>query len=191
AMVCFINGLPSKENYRRFNVKTVTGIDDFATMREVVFRRYKRLTEAGDPLPDLVVIDGGKGQLNAALESLQQLGLTGKMTVVGLAKNKEEIFFPGDRDSIELPWSSDALNLIRQVRDEVHRFGIQFHRNQRSKGTFKNELEDIPGIGKKTAELLLTTFSSVKKIKALPKESLENLIGPAKAALLMDYFSKG
>jgi excinuclease ABC subunit C len=191
AMVCFINGLPSKENYRRFNVKTVTGIDDFATMREVVYRRYKRLTEAGDPLPDLVVIDGGKGQLNAALESLQQLGLSGKMTVVGLAKNKEEIFFPGDRDSIELPWSSDALNLIRQVRDEVHRFGIQFHRNQRSKGTFKNELEEIPGIGKKTAELLLTTFSSVKKIKALPKETLENLIGPAKAALLMNHFSKG
>jgi excinuclease ABC subunit C len=191
AMVCFINGLPSKENYRRYNVKTVTGIDDFATMREVVYRRYKRLTEAGDPLPNLVVIDGGKGQLNAALESLQQLGLSGKMTVVGLAKNKEEIFFPGDRDSIELPWSSDALNLIRQVRDEVHRFGIQFHRNQRSKGTFKNELEEIPGIGKKTAELLLTTFSSVKKIKALPKETLENLIGPAKAALLMNHFSKG
>ncbi len=191
AMVCFIYGLPAKENYRHFNVKTVTGIDDFATMREVVHRRYKRLVESQSPLPNLIIIDGGKGQLNAALESLESLGLKGKMTVIGLAKNQEEIFFPGDKNSIQLPWTSDALRLIRQIRDEVHRFGIQFHRKQRSKGTFKNELEDIPGIGKKTAELLLSTFSSVKKIKELPKVTLESLIGPAKAALVLEYFNKG
>lgn len=191
AMVCFMHGIPDKQHYRHFNVKTVTGIDDFATMREVVYRRYKRLTLSQSPLPNLIIIDGGKGQLNAALESLESLGLKGKMTVIGLAKNQEEIFFPGDSNSIQLPWTSDALRLIRQIRDEVHRFGIQFHRKQRSKGTFKNELEDIPGIGKKTAELLLSTFSSVKKIKELPKASLESLIGPAKAALVLDHFSKG
>jgi excinuclease ABC subunit C len=191
AMVCFKNGSPAKDHYRRFNVKTVTGIDDFATMKEVVSRRYKRLYESGESLPDLIVIDGGKGQLNAALESLEELGLTGKMTVIGLAKNKEEIFFPGDRNSIQLPWNSDALRLIRQIRDEVHRFGIQFHRNQRSKGTFKNELEEIPGIGKKTAELLLSTFSSVKKIRELPKEKLENLLGRSKAEIVWNYFNKG
>jgi len=191
AMVCFKSGWPAKDHYRRFNVKTVTGIDDFATMKEVVYRRYKRLHDSGESLPDLIVIDGGKGQLNAALESLEELGITGKMTVIGLAKNKEEIFFPGDRNSIQLPWNSDALRLIRQIRDEVHRFGIQFHRNQRSKGTFKNELEEIPGIGKKTAELLLSTFSSVKKIRELPKEMLENLLGSSKAEIVWNYFNKG
>lgn len=191
AMVCFINGWPAKEHYRRFNVKTVTGIDDFATMKEVVYRRYKRQLDSSADLPDLIIIDGGKGQLNAALESLHSLGLSGKMTVIGLAKNKEEIFFPGDRNSIQLPWNSEALKLIRQIRDEVHRFGIQFHRQQRSKGTFKNELEGIPGIGKKTAELLLATFSSVKKVKEVPLESLENLIGRSKASLVKGYFSNG
>ena len=150
AMVCFKNGVPSKNDYRRFNVKTVEGINDFATMKEVVYRRYKRLKESGEPFPQLVIIDGGKGQLGAAMDAFRSLDLIGTTTVVGLAKNEEEIFFPGDKASIKLPWDSDSLKLVRRIRDEVHRFGITFHRNQRSKGTFKNELEQIPGIGKAT-----------------------------------------
>nr|MDQ6890986.1 excinuclease ABC subunit UvrC [Bacteroidota bacterium] len=148
AMVCFKNGLPDKNNYRRFNVKTVQGINDFATMKEVIFRRYKRLVLENEPLPQLIIIDGGKGQLNAAVESLNELEQQGKISIVGLAKNEEEIFFPGDLQSIKLPWNSESLKLIRRIRDEVHRFGINFHRNQRSRGTFVNELEQIKGIGK-------------------------------------------
>jgi excinuclease ABC subunit C len=140
AMVCFKNGEPSKKDYRHFNIKTVTGINDFASMTEVVYRRYARLLAEEKPLPNLVIIDGGKGQLSAALESIEKLELKGKMTLVGLAKNKEEIFFAGDTSSLELPWDSESLKLIRRIRDEVHRFGITFHRNQRSRGTFKNEL---------------------------------------------------
>ena len=129
AMVCFKNGLPSKNDYRKFNVKTVEGINDFATMAEVVYRRYKRLIEEKEPLPQLIIIDGGKGQLSAAMESINKVGLNSKTTVVGLAKNEEEIFFPGDKQSIKLPWDSESLKLIRRIRDEVHRFGITFHRN--------------------------------------------------------------
>ncbi|MBS1973277.1 MAG: excinuclease ABC subunit C, partial [Bacteroidetes bacterium] len=141
AMVCFKNGVASKKDYRHFNVKTVKGINDFATMKEVVLRRYKRLLEENQPLPELVIIDGGKGQLSAAMESIDELKLAGKMTVVGLAKNEEEIFFPGDSESIKLPFNSEGLKLIRMIRDEVHRFGITFHRKKRSQGTFINELE--------------------------------------------------
>ncbi|OZA63783.1 MAG: excinuclease ABC subunit C [Sphingobacteriia bacterium 39-36-14] len=150
AMVCFKNGIPSKNDYRRFNVKTVEGINDFATMKEVVYRRYKRLKEEALPFPQLVIIDGGKGQLSSAMEAFKELNIVGVTTVVGLAKNEEEIFFPGDSESFKLPMSSDSLKLVRRIRDEVHRFGITFHRNQRSKGTFKNELEQVPGIGKAT-----------------------------------------
>ncbi len=150
AMVLFKNGIESKKDYRHFNVKTVKGINDFATMKEVVFRRYKRLLDEQKPLPQLVIIDGGKGQLSAAMESIEQLNLIGQMTVVGLAKNEEEIFFPGDNESIKLPYNSEGLKLIRRIRDEVHRFGITFHRQKRSKGTFTNELEEIKGIGKNT-----------------------------------------
>jgi excinuclease ABC subunit C len=146
AMVYFKNGLPDKNEYRRFNIKTVSGINDFASMKEVVSRRYKRLLKDEIPLPQLIIIDGGKGQLSAALEGLEEIGMMGKTTVVGLAKNEEEIFFPGDKESIKLPWDSESLKLIRRVRDEVHRFGITFHRNQRSRGTFVNELEMIKGI---------------------------------------------
>jgi excinuclease ABC subunit C len=190
AMVCFRNGLPSKKDYRHFNVKTVTGINDFATMKEVVYRRYKRLINEEQPLPQLVIIDGGKGQLSAAMESIHELNLHGKLTVVGLAKNEEEIFFPNDKESIKLSWNSEGLNLIRRIRDEVHRFGITFHRNKRSKGTFKNELENIQGIGEKTAIQLLQTFKSVKKIKELSAKELEPIIGKSKAKIVLEYLQK-
>ena len=189
AMVCFKNGLPSKKDYRHFNVKTVTGINDFATMKEVVFRRYKRLVNEEQPLPQLVIIDGGKGQLSAAMESIHELNLEGKLTVVGLAKNEEEIFFPGDTESIKLSWNSEGLNLIRRIRDEVHRFGITFHRNKRSKGTFKNELENIEGIGEKTATLLLQQFKSVKKIKEASFDELQSAVGKSKAEIIKAYFN--
>lgn len=190
AMVCFKDGIPSKNDYRHFNVKTVEGINDFATMTEVVYRRYKRLLAEEQPLPNLVIIDGGKGQLGAAMESIRQLGLVGKMTVVGLAKNEEEIFFPGDSESFKLPWDSDSLKLVRRVRDEVHRYGITFHRNKRSKGTFKNELELITGIGEQTAQRLLKEYKSVKRIKEVPEEDLLKLIGASKTKLLLDQFRK-
>lgn len=189
AMVCFREGVPSKEDYRRFNVKTVEGINDFATMKEVVYRRYKRLKTENEPLPSLVIIDGGKGQLSAAMESIRELGLEREMNVVGLAKNEEELFFPGDTESIKLPWGSDSLKLIRRIRDEVHRFGITFHRNKRSKGTFKNELESISGIGSQTAQQLLTAFRSVKNIREKSAAELAAVVGAAKAKIIADHFS--
>lgn len=191
AMVCFKNGLPSKSDYRHFNVKTVTGINDFATMKEVVSRRYLRLREEESPLPQLVIIDGGKGQLNAAIEAVNELGLQGKMTVVGLAKNEEEIFFAGDMESVKLPFNSESLNLIRRIRDEVHRFGITFHRKKRSQGTFKNELETIKGIGKNTADQLLKEFKSVRRIKELSEQELTNAVGLSKAKLIRNHFTNG
>lgn len=190
AMVCFKNGEPDKSNYRHFKVKTVSGINDFATMKEVVYRRYKRLTDEGKPLPQLIIIDGGKGQLSAAMESIQILNLPHTTTVVGLAKNEEEIFFPGDTESIKLPWDSNSLKLIRYIRDEVHRFGITFHRNLRSKGTFKNELEQIKGIGNTTAALLLKEFKSVKNIRLKTEAELIAIIGKAKTKILIDYFQQ-
>jgi len=188
ACVVFKDGIASKKDYRHFNIKTVEGINDFASMKEVVFRRYRRLLEEKQPLPQLVIIDGGKGQLGSAMESIRELDLVGSMTVVGLAKNEEEIFFPGDKDSIKLPYDSESLKLIRRVRDEVHRFGITFHRQKRSKGTFKNELENIKGIGENTATQLLKTFRSVNKIKLLSEEELVKEIGNAKAKLVFDHF---
>jgi len=188
AMVCFKNGLPSKNDYRKFNVKTVEGINDFATMSEVVYRRYKRLTEEKLPIPQLIIIDGGKGQLSAAMESITKVGLIGKTTVVGLAKNEEEIFFPGDSQSIKLSWNSESLKLIRRIRDEVHRFGITFHRNQRSKGSLTNELEQIKGISTTTATILLQKFKSVKNIKEKTTEELAVIIGTARSKLIYEYF---
>ena len=190
AMVCFKNGEPSKKDYRHFNVKTVSGINDFATMKEAVYRRYKRLLSESEPLPQLVIIDGGKGQLSAAIEALKELDAIGKTTLIGLAKNEEEIFFSGDQESVKLSMNSDSLKLVRRIRDEVHRFGISFHRNQRSKGTFKNELEDIPGIGKATADILLKELKSVKNVKLRSEEELSDLIGKAKAKLVLEYFKK-
>lgn len=190
AMVCFKNGVPSKKDYRHFNVKTVIGINDFASMKEAVYRRYKRLMDEKQPLPQLVVIDGGKGQLSAAMEAIESLGLHGRMTLVGLAKQAEELFFPGDQESIRLHYNGEPLKLIRRIRDEVHRFGIGFHRQQRSKGTFKNELEEIPGIGKQTAELLLTHFRSISKIKLAEEADLSALIGKSKASNIIAHFQK-
>ena len=190
AMVCFKNGVPDKNNYRHFNVKTVQGINDFATMKEVVLRRYKRLMDEAQPLPQLVVIDGGKGQLSAAMESIRELNLIGQMTIIGLAKNEEEIFFPGDNESIKLAWNSEALKLVRRIRDEVHRFGITFHRNKRSKGTFINELENIKGIGRQTADMLLKKFKSVKNIREKNKDELAEIVGNSKAALILHYFEE-
>ncbi len=180
--------MPSKKDYRHYNVQTVHGINDFATMKEVVYRRYKRLSEEQQPLPQLIIIDGGKGQLHAALESLDQLNLVGQMTVIGLAKNEEEIFFAGDKEPVRLPYSSESLKLVRRIRDEVHRFGITFHRTKRSKGTFFNELEKIKGIGKNTADQLLKTFKSVKNIKGLSEEELSKVVGVQRAKLVWDFF---
>jgi excinuclease ABC subunit C len=190
AMVCFKNGVPSKSDYRKFNIKTVVGINDFASMKESVGRRYKSVIEKKLPLPQLIIIDGGKGQLNAALEALTELGIQDKVTTVGLAKNIEELFFPGDKKSIILDWHSEAHKLIRNIRDEVHRFGIQFHRSKRSKGALETGLDNIEGIGPKTKELLLLHFKSVQKIKDAKQPLLVKLIGEKKTAILLAAFGK-
>jgi len=189
AMVCFKNGEPSKKDYRHFNIKTVEGINDFASMKETVLRRYKRLLIEEKNFPQLVIIDGGKGQLNAAVEALEELNAKGKTVMIGLAKNEEEIFFPGDKESLKLSYNSNSLKLIRRIRDEVHRFGVSFHRQKRSKGTFKNELEEIKGIGKNTTDLLLKEFRSVGNIKQQDEEELSLVIGKAKAKIVADYFN--
>lgn len=188
AMVCFRNGQPSNKDYRHFHIKTVEGINDFASMAEIVYRRYKRLAEEKLPLPQLVIIDGGKGQLSAALESIEKLGLTGRMAIIGLAKREESVFFPGDSEPLQLPFDNPAHLLLRRIRDEVHRFGITFHRQTRSKGTIKNELESIPGIGDKTTNQLLQTFRSVKNIKTLTERELTKVIGASKAKVVWNYF---
>jgi excinuclease ABC subunit C len=190
AMVCFRNGVSSNKEYRHFKIRTVEGIDDFASMTEIVYRRYKRMIDEQRPLPQLVIIDGGKGQLGAALKSIHRLELEGKMTVVGLAKREESIFFPGDKTPLQLPYDSQAHLLIRRIRDEVHRFGITFHRQLRSKGTIKNELEEISGIGEKTATDLLQEFKSVKKIKTLTERELTRIIGASKASIVWRYFNE-
>ncbi|HEX6168369.1 MAG TPA: excinuclease ABC subunit UvrC [Chitinophagaceae bacterium] len=190
AMVCFKNGVPSKKDYRHFNVKTVEGINDFATMKEAVYRRYKRVLEEALPWPDLVIIDGGKGQLSAAAEALHELQATGKTTLAGLAKNVEEIFFTGDHESLKLPYDSESLKFIRSIRDEVHRFGITHHRKRRAKGVFKNELEDVKGIGKETANKLLKEFKSVKNIKEKDVSEISRIIGKTNAAILLNELKK-
>ncbi|MFZ9331173.1 MAG: excinuclease ABC subunit UvrC [Chitinophagaceae bacterium] len=190
AMVCFKEGIPSKKDYRFYHVKTVKGINDFATMKEAVLRRYSSLLRDASPLPELVIIDGGKGQLNAAVEAIHELGLQGKMTLIGLAKNIEEIFFYGDKESLKLPYNSEVLMFIRSIRDEVHTFGINQHRRTRSKGTFKNQLLDIEGIGPKTAEELLIHFKSVKNISEASKEELTKIIGTKKAQIVQDFLKK-
>ena len=190
AMVCFKNGIPSKKDYRHFNVKTVEGINDFATMKEAVHRRYKRVIEESLPWPDLVIIDGGKGQLSAAAEALNELSATGKTTLAGLAKNVEEIFFTGDHESLKLPYDSESLKFIRSIRDEVHRFGITHHRKRRAKGVFKNELEEVKGIGKETANRLLKEFKSVKNIREKDVSEISKIIGKTKAAILLNELKK-
>ena len=189
AMVCFKNGLPITREHRKYNIKTVQGINDFASMKEVVLRRYKRLLAENKPLPNLIIIDGGKGQLNAALESLKELKIEKKLSIIGLAKNIEEIFFPNDKESIRLNWSSNSLNLIRSIRDAVHNYGINFHRNLRSKAFVKNELESIKGIGIKTAQELLKKLKSIKNIQTKSLDELEAVIGKKKAHIICDYFN--
>ncbi|MCW3074305.1 MAG: excinuclease subunit [Flaviaesturariibacter sp.] len=188
ALVCFKNGEPSRKDYRVFNIKTVVGINDFASMNEAVSRRYKRLMMENGAFPQLVIIDGGKGQLSAAHEAIESLGLAGKMTLVGLAKNEEELFFVGDKESLKLPYDSASHKLIRRIRDEVHNHGVTFHRKKRSEGTFKNELEDIKGIGTSTANLLLKTFRSVNGVKKQSIEDLSKIVGVSKAKIVKAYF---
>ncbi len=188
ACVVFKNGKPSKKEYRHFNIKTVEGPDDFASMEEVVFRRYKRLLNEAEPLPQLIVIDGGKGQLSSALKSLDILGLRGKIAIIGIAKRLEEIYFPEDPIPLYLDKKSETLKIIQQLRNEAHRFGITHHRNKRSKGAIDSELESIEGIGKKTAEQLLKNFKSVKRIREATIESLAETIGMAKAKKIYKSF---
>jgi excinuclease ABC subunit C len=190
AMVCFKNGVPSKSDYRKFNIKTVVGINDFASMKESVYRRYHSVITKNQTLPQLVIIDGGKGQLNAALEALTELGIQDKVTMVGLAKNIEELFFVGDSNSILLNWNSEAHKLIRNIRDEVHRFGIQFHRNKRSKGALETGLDHIEGIGPKTKEILLQYFKSANKVKKASPALLKEIIGAQKTKILLEAFTK-
>ena len=190
AMVCFKNGVPSKSDYRKFNIKTVVGINDFASMKESVYRRYHAVITKNQALPQLVIIDGGKGQLNAALEALTELGIQDKVTMVGLAKNIEELFFVGDSNSILLNWNSEAHKLIRNIRDEVHRFGIQFHRNKRSKGALETGLDQIAGIGPKTKEVLLQYFKSTNKVKKASPALLTEIIGAQKTKILLEAFAK-
>lgn len=186
ACVVFRDGKPAKKEYRHFNIKTVTGPDDFASMTEVVYRRYRRLLDDGESLPQLIVIDGGKGQLSAALKSLEELGLRGKISIIGIAKRLEEIYFPQDPIPLYLDKKSETLRVIQQLRNEAHRFGITFHRNKRSKAAINSVLQGIEGIGEKTAQELLRKFKSVKRIRESSLEDLTSVIGPAKARKVYD-----
>ncbi len=188
ACVVFKDGKPSKKDYRHFNIKTVEGPDDFASMEEVVFRRYKRLVEEGQSLPQLIVIDGGKGQLSSALKSLDILGLRGKIAIIGIAKRLEEIYYPGDSVPLYLDKKSETLKIIQHLRNEAHRFGITFHRNKRSNAALDTELTNIEGVGDKTAEELLKEFRSVKRIKEAELGDISKVIGQAKARKIYDYF---
>lgn len=188
ACVVFKDAKPSKKDYRHFNVQTVEGPDDFATMREAVYRRYRRLLEEEQPLPQLIIIDGGKGQLGAALESLEKLNLRGKIAIIGIAKRLEELFYPGDSLPLYLDKRSETLKVIQHLRNEAHRFGITHHRNRRSKSALNNELESIPGIGEKTVQDLIKAFKSVKRVKEQNEESLAAVVGKAKARVIKQFF---
>lgn len=189
SVVVFENGKPLAKEYRHFNIQTVVGPDDFASMREVVSRRYSRMIAEEKPLPQLLVIDGGKGQLSAALSSLEELGLRGKIAIISIAKKLEEIYFPDDPYPLHLPKTGETLRLIQRLRDEAHRFGIAHHRKKRDKASLASELSEIPGIGKSTAEKLLKHFKSVKKIREAKPEELEQVVGASKAATILSFFS--
>jgi excinuclease ABC subunit C len=190
ACVVFKNGKPDKKEYRHFNIKTVEGPDDFASMEEVVFRRYKRLQEEGQELPQLIIIDGGKGQLSSALKSLDILGLRQKIAIIGIAKRLEEIYYPDDSVPLYLDKKSETLKIIQQLRNEAHRFGITHHRNKRSKGALNNQLEQISGIGEQTVVSLLKHFKSAKRISESSFEDLEKLVGKSRATKVYDYYNK-
>jgi excinuclease ABC subunit C len=188
AIVVFKDGKPSKKDYRHFNVKTVEGPDDFATMEEAVLRRYRRMLDEGTELPQLIVIDGGKGQLSSALKSLKLLGIDKQVTIIGIAKRLEELYYPGDQYPLYLDKKSETLKVIQHLRDEAHRFGITFHRKKRDKGTLVTELELIEGIGKTTAEKLLKYFKSVKKIREAKTEELQEVVNTKQAKAITAYF---
>jgi len=190
AIVVFKDAKPSKKDYRHFNVKTVEGPNDFATMEEAVFRRYKRLLEEGETLPQLVIIDGGKGQLSSAVKSLKTLGIMDKLAVIGIAKRLEELYYPGDQYPLYLDKKSETLRIIQHLRDEAHRFGITFHRKKRDQGTLQTELELIDGIGKTSAEKLLKRFKSVKKIKEAPEQELLEVVNLKQAKAILEFFAK-
>jgi excinuclease ABC subunit C len=189
ACVVFKNGKPSKKDYRHFNVQTVQGADDFETMKEVVFRRYKRLITEKQSLPSLIIVDGGKGQLNAANDALNQLGLKNKIAIVGIAKRLEEIFFPGEKHPLYLDKRSESLKLIQFMRNEAHRFGIQHHRNKRSKSALSSDLINIKGIGLSSQKLLFKQFKTIEKIKTASYTELKEVIGESKAKLIINYYS--
>ncbi|MDO9186502.1 MAG: excinuclease ABC subunit UvrC [Bacteroidia bacterium] len=189
AMTVFKDAKPSKKDYRHFNIKTVEGPDDFASMEEVIYRRYKRVLEENQPLPQLIVVDGGKGQLSSAIESLEKLGLRGKVGIIGIAKKLEEIYFPNDSIPMYLDKRSETLKIIQQIRDEAHRFGITHHRSKRDKGTLKTELTEIKGISTTTAQKLLSHFKSVKNIKEADEAEMVEIIGKSKAKIVFDYFN--
>ena len=191
SMVCFKNGKPSKSNYRNFNIKTVVGPDDFASMKEVVGRRYSYLKNEELPLPNLIVIDGGKGQLHAACDALRELNLYGDIPVVGIAKRLEEIYFPDDQLPLYISKKSTSLKLLQQIRDEAHRFAITFHRSKRSKTSIQSSLDQISGIGQATRTKLLNEFGSISRLKESSEKDLRNLIGNAKAQSILDEIKKG
>lgn len=188
SMVCFKNAKPSKKDYRHFNIKTVEGPDDFSSMHEIVFRRYKRLVEEAKPLPQLIVIDGGKGQLNAAVSALNELGIYGQVAICSIAKRLEEIYFPEDPLPLYISKKSESLKVIQQLRDEAHRFAITFHRLKRSNAALKTELDSIKGIGETAQKKLFSHFKSIKKMQAASSEELESVIGKSKTKLIQQYF---
>jgi excinuclease ABC subunit C len=190
ACVVFKDGKPSKKDYRHFNIKTVEGPNDFASMEEVVYRRYKRLLDEKQELPQLIIIDGGKGQLSSALKSIDDLGLRGKIAIIGIAKRLEELFYPGDSVPLYLDKKSETLKIIQHLRNEAHRFGITFHRDQRSKSALNSSIESIPGIGEKTMLTLIKHFKSVKRLKLATEKEISEVIGIAKAKKISEFYQK-
>lgn len=190
ACVVFKDGKPSKKDYRHFNIKTVEGPNDFASMEEVVYRRYKRLLDEGQSLPQLIIIDGGKGQLSSALKSIDDLGLRGKIAIIGIAKRLEELFYPGDSVPLYLDKKSETLKIIQQLRNEAHRFGITFHRDKRSRSALNSSIETIPGIGEKTMLTLIQHFKSVKRLKLATEKEISDVIGVAKAKKISEFYQK-
>ena len=190
ACVVFKDGKPSKKDYRHFNIKTVEGPNDFASMEEVVYRRYKRLLEENEPLPQLIIIDGGKGQLSSALKSIDALGLRGKIAIIGIAKRLEELYYPGDSVPLYLDKKSETLKTIQHLRNEAHRFGITFHRDKRSKAAIQTSIETIPGIGEKTMIALLKQFKSVKRLSKATEKEISDVVGLSKAKKIVDFYKE-
>jgi excinuclease ABC subunit C len=189
ACVVFKDGKPSKKDYRHFNIKTVEGPNDFASMEEVVFRRYKRLLDENEPLPNLIIIDGGKGQLSSALKSIDELGLRGKIAIIGIAKRLEELFYPGDSVPLYLDKKSETLKVIQYLRNEAHRFGITFHRDKRSKSALNSSVESIDGIGEKTMQVLIKHFKSIKRLKTASEIDIAAIIGASKARKIVAFYT--